>query len=117
MQGGDARLGVLLFQYTSAPTLIHNEWCKSDRFTGSPSDAKRVLRDIAKVLKRLESKGVRHNCVTPKDIFYSQQTGALLATLVPPRPMVTSHSKTYGLVIFLQSVSRRGKKGSQMCGP
>lgn len=68
----------MIFEYTSARTLIHKEWCKNGKFTGSPIDAKRIFQDIAKTLERLASHGISHNCVIPWNILYEQQTGAIL---------------------------------------
>ncbi|KAK6197703.1 hypothetical protein LQW54_010665 [Pestalotiopsis sp. IQ-011] len=74
----DARLGLLIFEDVSAKPLVAGRWCQSGQFSGTPGDAERILQDMTKALKRIQSIRWRHNSIRPMNVFYSRRVGAFL---------------------------------------
>ena len=77
--GLDARVHSLYLEDIAAPSLAHRAWLgHNDYFLGTPTDARRVLDDMASALAFVHDNGITHNDIKPGNILFSTARGAVL---------------------------------------
>ncbi|RYC65399.1 hypothetical protein CHU98_g809 [Xylaria longipes] len=75
--GFDARFHSIYTEHIDAKSLSHHYRADSF-FSGGPTDAQKIMHDIASALSHVHSKGKVHNDIKPANILYSPDRGAVL---------------------------------------
>ncbi|SPO02382.1 related to protein kinase [Cephalotrichum gorgonifer] len=81
LYGGDARHLALFMEHVEARDLSAREVWRNkgdDLFSGTKSDASRILHDISKALHYIHNRNLVHNDIKPSNILYSTERGAAL---------------------------------------
>lgn len=81
LYGGDARHLALFMEHVEARDLsAQTVWRNlgDDLFSGTKSDAERIMHDISKALHYIHARNLVHNDIKPSNILYSAERGAAL---------------------------------------
>lgn len=77
--GLDARVHSLYLEDIAAPSLAQRAWRgPDDYFSGTPTNARHVLDDMASALAFVHDSGFTHNDIKPGNILFSAARGAVL---------------------------------------
>ncbi|KAJ5170295.1 uncharacterized protein N7500_003078 [Penicillium coprophilum] len=112
MLGSDARFQSIYTEHIDAQSLVCFRQPGNDSFTGSTSDAQRILGDMASALDFLHSSKIVHNDIKPANILYSPARGGVLIdfgrSFTAGRPTATGGSPWYLAPEFMFNWRTRG---------